>query len=107
MGTPKELPSRLRAGIQYSVLAALDDGDCWVEYEELLDRANTLLVHGHARQPRGDRRATRGADRRGRHLVSQPLRARWSWPIPKIHRMEEELAEILRTGHATRTRTHR
>ena len=26
------------------MLAALDDGDCWVEYEDLLDRANTLLV---------------------------------------------------------------
>ena len=44
MGTPKDLPSRIRAGIHYSVLAALDDGDCWVEYEDLLDRANTLLV---------------------------------------------------------------
>ena len=44
MGTPKDLPSRIRAGIHYCVLAALDDGDCWVEYEDLLDRANTLLV---------------------------------------------------------------
>ena len=26
------------------MLAALDDGDCWVEFEDLLDRANTLLV---------------------------------------------------------------
>ena len=33
-----------RAGLQYCVLSALDDGDCWVEYEDLLDRANTLLV---------------------------------------------------------------
>ena len=44
MGTPKDLPSRIRAGLHYCVLAALDDGDCWVEYEDLLDRANTLLV---------------------------------------------------------------
>ncbi|MCL4852305.1 MAG: hypothetical protein KJZ78_13100, partial [Bryobacteraceae bacterium] len=44
MGAPKELPSRIRAGLQYCVLAALDDGDCWVEYEDLLDRANTLLI---------------------------------------------------------------
>ena len=44
LGTAKELPSRLRAGIRYTVQSALDDGDCWVEYEELLDRANTLLV---------------------------------------------------------------
>jgi exodeoxyribonuclease V alpha subunit len=44
LGTPKELPSRLRAGLQYLIEAALDDGDCWVEYEVLLDRANDLLV---------------------------------------------------------------
>ena len=44
MGTPKDLPSRIRAGLHYCVLDALDDGDCWVEYEDLLDRANTLLV---------------------------------------------------------------
>lgn len=44
LGTPKELPSRLRAGIEYAVRAAVDDGDCWVEYEDLLDRANELLV---------------------------------------------------------------
>ena len=51
MGTPKDLPSRIRAGIHYCVLAAMDDGDCWVEYEDLLDRANTLAGHGHAGQP--------------------------------------------------------
>ena len=44
MGTPKDLPSRIRAGLHFCVLDALDDGHCWVEYEDLLDRANTLLV---------------------------------------------------------------
>jgi len=44
MGTPKDLPSRIRAGIHYCVLAALDDGHCWVEYETLLNRANKLLI---------------------------------------------------------------
>ena len=34
MGAPKDLPSRIHAGIHYCVLAALDDGDCWVEYED-------------------------------------------------------------------------
>jgi exodeoxyribonuclease V alpha subunit len=44
LGTPKELPSRLQAGIRYAIQSALEDGDCWVEYEDLLDRANALLV---------------------------------------------------------------
>jgi exodeoxyribonuclease V alpha subunit len=44
LGTPKELASRLRAGLLYLIQAALEEGDCWVEYEDLLDRANQLLV---------------------------------------------------------------
>ncbi|MHB9124596.1 MAG: SF1B family DNA helicase RecD2 [Armatimonadota bacterium] len=44
MNVPKDIPGRIRAGIVYCVEEALDQGDCWVEYEDLLDRANTLLV---------------------------------------------------------------
>jgi len=44
MGTPKEHPNRIRAGILQCVEEAYDQGDCWVEYEELIDRANTILV---------------------------------------------------------------
>jgi exodeoxyribonuclease V alpha subunit len=96
MGTPKDLPSRIRAGIHYSVLAALDDGDCWVEYEDLLDRANTLLVmdtldsreviEGHL-----EALVTEG------RLVSQPFE-RLVVADPEIHRMEHELAGVLEVG---------
>jgi exodeoxyribonuclease V alpha subunit len=44
MNTPKDSPGRIRAGLMYSIDEALEDGDCWVEYEDLLDRANLLLV---------------------------------------------------------------
>ena len=98
MGTPKDLPSRIRAGLQYCVLAALDDGDCWVEYEDLLDRANTLLVmdtmdsrdviEGHLEGLIGE-----GA------LFSQPFE-RLVVADPEIHKMEQELAEVLRTASA-------
>ena len=100
MGTPKDLPSRIRAGIQYSVLDALDDGDCWVEYEDLLDRANTLLVmdtldsreviEGHL-----EALIAEGA------LVSQPFE-RLVVADPEIQRMERELADALATadGHS-------
>ena len=98
MGTPKDLPSRIRAGIHYSVLAALDDGDCWVEYEDLLDRANTLLVmdtldsrdviEGHL-----EAMIAEG------HLVSHAFE-RLVVADPEIHRMERELADILWTAGA-------
>jgi exodeoxyribonuclease V alpha subunit len=97
MGTPKDLPSRIRAGIHYSVLAALDDGDCWVEYEDLLDRANTLLVmdtldsreviEGHL-----EAMIAEGV------LVSQPFE-RLVVADPEIQRMETELADILEMAH--------
>lgn len=43
-GISKDDANRIRAGIIFCVDEALDRGDCWVEYEELLTRANTLLV---------------------------------------------------------------
>jgi exodeoxyribonuclease V alpha subunit len=98
MGTPKDLPSRTRAGIHYCVLAAMDDGDCWVEYEDLLDRANTLLVmdtldsrdviEGHL-----EALIAEGV------LFSQPFE-RLVVADPEIHKMERELAEVLRTACA-------
>lgn len=96
LGAPKDLPSRIRAGLHYCVLAALDDGDCWVEYEDLLDRANALLVmdtldsreviEGHLEALLADGR-----------LVSQSFE-RLVVADPEIHRMESELAAILKLG---------
>ena len=96
MGTPKDLPSRIRAGLHFCVLAALDDGDCWVEFEDLLDRSNTLLVmdtldsreviEGHLEAV-----IVEGL------LVSQPFE-RLVVADPEIHRMETELAEVLKTA---------
>ncbi|MGA2114138.1 MAG: AAA family ATPase [Bryobacteraceae bacterium] len=97
MGTPKDLPSRIRSGLQFCIAAALDDGDCWVEYEDLLDRANTLLVmdtmdsreviEGHL-----EALIAEGA------LLSQPFE-RLVVADPEIHRMETELAALLKDAH--------
>jgi len=96
MGTPKDLPSRIRAGIHYCILAALDDGDCWVEYEDLLDRANTLLVMDTLDSRDVIERHLEAliADER---LTCHPFE-RLVVADPEIHRMERELADVLRTA---------
>lgn len=94
MGTPKDLPSRIRAGIHYSVLSALDDGDCWVEYEDLLDRANTLLVMDTLDSREVIERHLEALIAEG-VLVSQALE-RLIVADPEIHRMETELVAIFK-----------
>jgi exodeoxyribonuclease V alpha subunit len=94
MGTPKDLPSRIRAGIQYCVLSALDDGDCWVEYEDLLDRANTLLVMDTLDSREVIERHLEALIAE-RALVSQAFE-RLVVADPEIHRMETGLAAIFR-----------
>jgi len=97
MGTPKDLPSRIRAGVQYCVLAALDDGDCWVEYEDLLDRANALLVMDtlDSRQVIEGHLEALIADGILLSLAFERLVV----ADPEIHRMESELAAILKSAH--------
>jgi exodeoxyribonuclease V alpha subunit len=96
MGTPKDLPSRIRAGLHYCVLAALDDGDCWVEYEDLLDRANALLVMDTIDSREVIEGHLEALIAEG-HLISQPFE-RLVVADPEIHRMECELAEVLKTA---------
>jgi exodeoxyribonuclease V alpha subunit len=94
LGTSKELPARLQAGLLYTVQAALDDGDCWVEYEDLLDRANALLVLDNLDSRELIERQLEdliGAKR----LVCCPYE-RLVVADPAIHEMEEFLAGIFR-----------
>jgi len=44
MGTAKEHPGRIRAAVVHAVAERLDQGDCWVDYQALIELANTLLV---------------------------------------------------------------
>jgi exodeoxyribonuclease V alpha subunit len=102
MGTPKELPSRLRAGLLYLIQAALDDGDCWVEYEELLDRANHLLVLDSL-DSRQLIEAQLEALIAEQQLVCCP-HERLVVADPAIHAMEEHLAGVFR--HAAGANPH-
>jgi exodeoxyribonuclease V alpha subunit len=94
MGTPKDLPSRIRAGLANCIAEALDDGHCWVEYEDLLDRANALLVMDNldSREVIESHLEALIAEAR---LVCLPF-AQLVVADPEVHRMEAELAEILR-----------
>ena len=44
IGMPRESPSRVRAGIIACLDDALDQGHCWLEESELIEKANKLLV---------------------------------------------------------------
>jgi exodeoxyribonuclease V alpha subunit len=44
MGTPKESPQRIQAGITWLLREALDNGHCYTEMAVLIDEANELLV---------------------------------------------------------------
>jgi exodeoxyribonuclease V alpha subunit len=99
LGTPKELPARLRAGIEYIVQAAIDDGDCWVEYEDLLDRANELLVLDNLDSRDLIERQLEASIAED-HLVCCPYE-RLVVADPEIRRMEEFLAGVFRTAWGT------
>jgi len=43
-GTLKTSPHRIRSAIVYVLESALDDGDCYVEYRDLIDRADKILI---------------------------------------------------------------
>lgn len=97
VGIVKDNPNRVRAGIVFCVEDALDAGDCWVEYEDLLHRANKLLVmdsldsreriEGHLDVLINEKSLTcYSAD--CRFLVAMPF----------VRRMEEDLARVIARG---------
>jgi exodeoxyribonuclease V alpha subunit len=96
MGTPKDLPSRIRAGLHFCVLDALDDGHCWVEYEDLLDRANALLIMDTLDSREVIEGHLESLLREG-VLVSAPFE-QLVVADPEIHRMEEDLAAVFKNA---------
>jgi len=97
VGIAKDEPSRVRAGIVFCVDDALDQGDCWVEYEDLLGRANELLVMDSLDSREQiekhldnliDEKALTCYSADSRFLVAKPF----------IRRMEEDLARVFASG---------
>jgi exodeoxyribonuclease V alpha subunit len=96
MGTPKEHPSRVRAGIVHSVVERLDQGDCWVDYEDLIDLANGLLVMDVADSRDRIEEALDALIEDGT-LACVSLGGRFLVAQPHIHQMERDLAEVFTT----------
>ncbi len=91
IGTAKEDPARIRAGILHCVNEALDQGDCWVEFVELVEQANLLLVMDVLNsRDRIEEQLGWLLDQNA--LVCVPTEGRFLIARPEIHWMEECLA---------------
>ncbi len=97
VGIAKDDPSRIRAGVVFCVDDALDQGDCWVEYEDLLDRANELLVMDCLdSRERIEKHLDELID--GKVLTCYSADCRFLVAKPEIRRMEEDLARVFAGG---------
>jgi exodeoxyribonuclease V alpha subunit len=96
MGTLKEHPSRIRAGVIHCVVERLDQGDCWVDYEDLIELANALLVMDCADSRERIERTLDAVIADGA-LVCVSLGGRFLVALPHLHQMERELAEVFAT----------
>ena len=97
MGTAKNDPSRIRAGILDCVTSALGQGDCWIEFEELIERANALLVMDTLdSRDRIEQWLKSLIDDGTLSCASQS--SRFLIARPDIRRMEEDLAATLGQG---------
>jgi hypothetical protein len=94
LNTDKELPSRIRAGLRACVAEALDEGHCWVEYGDLLDRAEALLVMDTLNSRQIIERHLEAMISAG--ALVQEVFEQLAVGLPEIVRMERDLAAILK-----------
>ena len=98
LGTPKDHPSRIRGGLLHTVAEAVDAGHTWIEYEDLVDRANRLLVMDTL-DSRDRIRAALDRLVDDKALVCEGVDGRLLVARPDLHRMEADLARTFRRGH--------
>lgn len=97
MGTPKEHQPRIRAGILHCVHDAVSQGDCWVECEDLIDRANTLLIMDCLDSRERIEKELDTLIREGQ-LACVDLGGRLVAALPFIHEQETMLAQWFAQG---------
>lgn len=97
MGTAKDHPSRLRAGVLHCVTERVEDGHCWTDYEELVEHANALLVldtlDSRARIEQALDELVAGGK-----LACVSLAGRFLVARPRLHEMETGLSGWLARG---------
>ncbi len=96
LGTPKDHPGRIRAGVVHAVVDRLDQGDCWVDYEALIELANALLVMDVA-DSRAQIEQALDALISDRTLACASLGGRFLVALPHILEQEQDLAEVFAT----------
>jgi len=97
VGIAKDNPNRVRAGLQFCIEDALDQGDCWVEYEDLLNRANKLLVMDTLdSREQIERYLDELIDKKA--LTCYAADSRFLVAKPEIRQMEEDLARVFARG---------
>ncbi|MFB3882440.1 MAG: AAA family ATPase [Armatimonadota bacterium] len=97
VGTPKEHPSRLRAGVLFCVRERLDQGDCWVGYEQLVEAANEVLALDSLGSRELIEHTLEGLISAGEFSCAS-YAGRFLVAIPEIRRMEEELGTVFSSG---------
>ena len=97
LGTAKANPSRIRAGIVNCVQEALDQGDCWVEWQDLVERANALLLIDRLNSRELIEHELESLTRGGELSASSHF-GRIQVGLPAMIKMETDLAGIFRQG---------
>ena len=96
MGMPKDHRSRVRAGLAHCVADRLDQGDCWVDYADLIELANALLV-----MDVGDSRdridAALGELIADGTLACESIGGHFLVAQPRMLQMEQDLAAVFTT----------
>ena len=96
IGTRKDDPARIRAGVAHCVADRLDHGDCWVQFDELLTLANTLL----AMDVDDSRARIEGALNElieNKTLACTSIGGQFLVAQPTMLEMEQDIAELLTT----------
>lgn len=92
LGVLKDAPGRIRAGVVYCVEESLHDGNCWVEYSDLIEEANRLLVMDTMDSRLKIEQVADGLIAEGK-LTCHSESNRFLVALPEILDMEEMIAE--------------